>query len=726
MAKVPKFIEIPFPINGVSTEAGYSHQDAGPQGTDVTCVSAQNVRGYDPTTNRVRGAQRAGHSKYLTGTLATNATFFEQISVTADDGSFSNDPASNTYDNAAATEVLNYNGSHSIVGFFHFPNITIPNSATILFAYLTFRATSVTQSNDGTTHFLLDYENAANPAAVSSAADGRSRTTVNWGSIGKGALGAGVDFTIPNAGASIGNAVQALVNLGGWASGNAMQFFLRTTIDTTQSTTIVTEDGTHPVGRARLTIVYAGNTGSPIQCLNHVVSPKSNAPSSAGIRTVTGVGVAGGTVKTFARGGAYGTVTNGAAALNGITPYIGSVALLGKLYFSDGINWLYYDPVANAITPMAASAGSLPSDGGGNAPRLIATWRSRLVWSGLVGDPYNIFASRVGAPLDYNYNISPADAQMAWALNVVNSTEAGYVPDVVNSLCAYNDDMLIVFGDHTIAQITGDPAAGGQIDMISHTVGAAFGDSWCRDDVGNVWFLGSRGALYKFHPYTMAGGNTPPQRVSGQRIDEKLMTIDYSANVVRLAWDNRFQTVMIYLSPTAGGAATMFAYDVRNNAFWPDVFGANGLNAMATHLMDGDNVLDRVVLLGGFDGSIRQIDLAASDDDGTAISSNVWLGPIQSDEGRLWLREIRAVLGDNSNNLGIAVSVGPNAEAAFAAGTTRWSDVLVAGKNLAKHPMTKAQAQYIVLSNSTLTTAWQFEQIVCDIIATGRVASRVF
>ena len=39
------------------------------------------------------------------------------------------------------------------------------------------------------------------------------------------------------------------------------------------------------------------------------------------------------------------------------------------------------------------------------------------------------------------------------------------IGDTITSMCPYNDDILIFFGDHTIYMMRGDPLANGQIDL---------------------------------------------------------------------------------------------------------------------------------------------------------------------------------------------------------------------------------------------------------------------
>lgn len=466
------------------------------------------------------------------------------------------------------------------------------------------------------------------------------------------------------------------------------------------------------------------NSTNPIQNLEHITISGSVATSTgASVRGLRGVGVAGGTVKTFVRGGAYGAVTNGTNALNTTTPYIGSAILFSQIFYADGVNWKKYDAPGNTVYPMVADYGSLPTDSNGNAPRLICTWRGRLVWSGLQGDPQNWFMSRQFDPLDYDYNpnvITRANAQQAVA---GNNCEAGLVPDIVNSMIPYSDDILIFLCDHSIWQMTGDPASGGQIDRISDVVGGCFGTPWCKDGYGNVYFFGSRGGIYQMQP--VPGATAAPKRITLDNIDGSLLDVDLSNNIIRMEWDDRFQHVMIFVTPIDGSETFNFAYDLRNDAFWIDQFSDASHNATAVHQMDGDDPNDRVVLVGGQDGVIRFLDLNAEDDDGIAIASYVILGPIQANSGRIRLKELRPVLGMNSDPVTLELYVGNSVEEAFNVDEPMLQATIYPGRGPAIRSGAVGQSLFLKLSNQSIKESWQYESIYAWFEGVGRAAGRM-
>ena len=72
-------INIPFPLGGLSEDYAFSSQPPG------TTREALNVRGQDPKTGRTRGAQRPGHTLYLSAAAVTNENIKEIGSVASAD-----------------------------------------------------------------------------------------------------------------------------------------------------------------------------------------------------------------------------------------------------------------------------------------------------------------------------------------------------------------------------------------------------------------------------------------------------------------------------------------------------------------------------------------------------------------------------------------------------------------------------------------------------------------
>lgn len=436
--------------------------------------------------------------------------------------------------------------------------------------------------------------------------------------------------------------------------------------------------------------------------------PGGNAVQlSASGRVVTVVAVSQGYVEIVNPGDTDWSATINASGEDPPLNYTGlvySTALNQKLWFADGTNYVYYDPSTNTVYPWLATAGLLPQDSDGNVPRLICTWRGRIVVAGLFNEPQNVFMSAVGDPTNWDYGPQNPSAFDAVALG--NSPNLGLIGDVVTGLAPYNDDTLIIFGDHSITILRGDPLAGGQLDLVTDTIGAAWGIPWCRDPYGVIYFFSNRMGIYTIVP------GQQPVRIS-QAIDALLQNINTGENGIRLIWDDRSQSLHVFITPLEeAGPATHYVYETRTGGWEPDVFGNNDHNPLAMCTVDGNEPDDRAVLLGGFDGYVRTLSRTAQDDDGTPIVSSVVLGPILTpDLDDVMLKTLQAVLSETSGEVTYEVYVGTTAEHALSTApvvTGTWT----AGRNLISPVRRSGHAVYIRLIS---TNHWAMESVRVEV-----------
>lgn len=462
------------------------------------------------------------------------------------------------------------------------------------------------------------------------------------------------------------------------------------------------------------------SSSNPIQHITHLTSTSVYSTSgSAAMRSQTALAVSQGNVKTFSRNGSFTTSTNGSSALDADFPFVDSAELFGVLYFADGKNVKKYTASTDTVSTWTPSAGSLPGSGT-DRHRLICTWRSRIVVSGLQSDPHNWFMSAIGDADNWDYGESPFTEGSPVA---GNNSDAGKAADIINTLIPYSDDLLLFGGDHTIWQMTNDPNAGGRIDRISDITGMAFGQSWCKDPSGLIYFFGSRGGLYVMTP-----GNLPV-RLSDP-VGERLMDINLSTNMVKLVWDDQFQCVMLYVTPIAGGATTNYCYDTRMKAWWPDTFEDDDLNVHAVHIMDGDSPNDRVVLIGCRDGYIRAIDPSTSWDDETlsySISSSVYLGPFKSRSGvPIRVTETHPTFASNTNaSVTCGLYDGYSAEdAAVASATATWTTT--GADRYVERQRSTGRVLYMRISNTDEGKHWSFENGHLVATELGPRARRMF
>ena len=439
-------------------------------------------------------------------------------------------------------------------------------------------------------------------------------------------------------------------------------------------------------------------------------------------RYVRSLAVCGGSVRRFDSAvSGVETVTNGSDALSNQPVVFGAVNLL-DVYFADGENMKLYDSETNSIITWTPDVGNLPIDGNGLKARLIETWQGRIVLSGLPGDPSNWFMSKMHAPLNWDY-VPSVDDQGPTQAVAGNNADAGKLGDTVTGLVPYTDDVLVMGGDNTLWQMSGNPAAGGRIDQISDITGMAWGRAWTKDPSGAIWFFGSRGGLYRLVP------NDIPERASLSQIDDTLASVDLKNNIVRLAWDDRLFGLVIAITPVdLQSSTTHYFYDAREQSFFPIKFANNDHDPLVLHLYDGDDPDDRVLLFGCKDGYIRKFDIDGStySDDGTAIDSYVVLGPVQSeDQAPVLVNAIRGVLSTDSSDVTVAMLSGDSSQAATSASETTIG-TMSSGINQTFRRRVSGHAHYIKLRNNTDAESWAMEHLSIDVRPMGQKYGRRF
>ena len=454
-------------------------------------------------------------------------------------------------------------------------------------------------------------------------------------------------------------------------------------------------------------------SNNQVQNINHLIlgSLTTNA-QTLDTRTITGIAVTNGTVESFTSS-AFSAVTNGLSAFDSTVPVIFSTLHFGTIYYCDGSVYKTCD--GSTVSTWTASAGTLPTDSS-NEARLITTWRNRIVLSGISSDPHNWFMSAVDAPTDFDY--APATTVQTQAV-AGNNSNAGYCPDIINCMIAYNDDLLIFGGDHSVYQMTGDPMAGGQIDLISDITGMAWGESYCKSPQGIIYFFGSRGGVYQMAPGSI------PERITSKSIGDRLTSVDLSATIVRMVWDDSVQGFHLFLTALDGSDSTHYFYDEREGAWWPDTFKTATMNPTSVHIYDGDGPNDRVVLLGGLDGYLRHFSSSSLSDDGSAIESEVWLGPLRLDQDIAFIvHEIQMKLGSNSGPVDYELYVGDSAENAFADGKCFVDGKWYKGASYAERCRAAGHAAYLRLKNFCVDETWSVEEVMIGLTKLGSARQR--
>jgi hypothetical protein len=302
-------------------------------------------------------------------------------------------------------------------------------------------------------------------------------------------------------------------------------------------------------------------------------------------------------------------VTGGSGVLDG-TVLPGVAYSQGFAYFVDGTSIVKVNLATKATVAYAATAGTAPV-----GCTLATVYRDRLILAAPLATPQNFYCSRVGTHTDWDY--SQTDPAAAFA---GNASTAGHIGEPIAALMPFTDDVMLIGGDHNLWAVRGDPADQGSIDLISDAIGMMGPNAWTKAPDGTVYFLGT-GGLFKMSPF---GGL--PTNVSSSKWNEFFRTIDRTRNYCSLAWDRNNHNLYIFITPALTGTATHLLYDEQTQGFWPLQF-PNNQGPISAIVWDGDLPGDRVILMGGRTGLIQKLDATATDDDGTAINSFIYVGP---------------------------------------------------------------------------------------------------
>lgn len=355
-----------------------------------------------------------------------------------------------------------------------------------------------------------------------------------------------------------------------------------------------------------------------------------------------------------------------------------------------------YTPSTDTIALMVADTGQVPT----GCP-LIAHYLDRIVLAGAETAPHVWYMSRVADELDWDY--SQEDQQTAVA---GTSSEAGVPGDPITALVSHSDDYLIIGCRNNLWRMRGDPAAGGTLDAISHTVGIIGAKAWCLGPSGELIFLSLDG-IYQLDP----GGESFPQSISRDSLPREFLNINPNQVNAQLEYDVHGRGIHIYLTTEPSNTRYHWWMDLQYKSFWPMSLDSD-YEPTAICAYQGTAIEDSGVILGSRDGTLRKFNDLAETDCGTSFESFVLIGPIplatEGNNGRLM--SIDATVANYSGDVDWEVASGNSAEAAILASAIdsgTWTEDL----NAAVRPACSGQAMTLKLTGET-GRSWAIESIV--------------
>ena len=447
-------------------------------------------------------------------------------------------------------------------------------------------------------------------------------------------------------------------------------------------------DYDHPVAHATDGTV-AGTTFDDVAATNWVTAGVVAADMVVVVSNVTGTAIAG-TYKIASV--AAGTITLSTTAGTGNCSY--RIERAPKVY----------DPLLETLTIMTASTGQVPT----GCP-LVCRFMDRLVLAGAEIAPHVWYMGRQGSPLDWDY--SQEDAQRAVA---GTASPAGVPGDPITALAPHSDDYLIIGCRNSLWRMRGDPASGGQLDALSHTVGIIGPKAWCLGPDGALVFLSLDG-LYALPP----GGSSFPVALSRPTLPRELMNLNPDMLTVSLEYDIQGSGIHIYLTLVSSNTQIHWWMDWNRKTFWPLSLSALH-EPTATCAVQATAIEESGVILGGRDGKLRRMNDLAEGDCGTAFTSYVMLGPISlnKDLSIGAILSLDGVLAVGSGNVTWSLHSALTFEGVSSAAASS-SGTWIAGINSTVYPACSGQACVFKLTG-TSGRRWALEQATATLKEGGR------
>jgi len=295
----------------------------------------------------------------------------------------------------------------------------------------------------------------------------------------------------------------------------------------------------------------------------------------------------------------------------------------GKLLLADS-ELMEYDPISGIVEQISGAPSAQP---------LVALYNDRVI----LGGADNLwYCSRMTEPTDWDFGADMGDIGRAVAGQLSIAGQHGHTPTAIIPV----DNRFLVFAcKNSLWVMHGDPATG-RMQPVTQNVGIIAPEAWALTPDDIMVFLTNDG-VYLWQ----IGSRSEPARFSDERIPESLKNLDPSTNIITMEYDPTGRGIHLFITPAAG-VGTHYWIDLENKALWPVLLSSDN-QPTAVAKSESDSLPETV--MGCSDGYIRKFDKDAADDDGTAFTSHVLVGPFRiagDDMHDAILAEVHGLLAD--------------------------------------------------------------------------------
>ncbi len=366
------------------------------------------------------------------------------------------------------------------------------------------------------------------------------------------------------------------------------------------------------------------------------------------------------------------------------------------------------------------TTGSFP-DGGSNIMSLC--WGRIFLNS--VSHPHQWTGSRVDDPLD----ILLVTDDVASAVNSQATKKLGLVGDQLVALIPFKGKYQIYGCLNAMFVMRADPARGAFFSTLADNTGIFSNTSYCWDSKYNLYWLGNDG-IYVVDPKTIIEGGVPIN-LTTDRLPKLMKDIGLNRRTDRVSmeYDKDRYGIKIDVTQFDGAWNASFFLDLRTGGIFPDTYADDHM-IHSLYYLDARKKSERKILAGCQDGYIRTWDEATKSDDGSvAIDSQVFIGPVSSDQTRMKveLEELSVRTGIDTDRLTIALysaitSAKLISDILDGTAVPRVSKTFIIDKLLPSiRQKVSDGAIGIMLSNNTAASSWSSEKIDADMTETGRI-----
>lgn len=383
-----------------------------------------------------------------------------------------------------------------------------------------------------------------------------------------------------------------------------------------------------------------------------------------------------------------------------------------------------YDPSAGTLTKWIQSDDddSIPLGAIPVGRTMVTAFNQRLILAGGIYSPHTLDFSRQGDPRDW-----AVDADDVGAAVLGSVDDRGRIAEPITAILPHQNSCMIIAAKTSMWVLRGDITAGSIVNL-SEQVGIIDRFAWCTTAEGVLLFMSLTGVYAMSSP---CGGT--PQSVSKEKLPQVFQNIDLANYTVSMEYCHKYRSAHVWVvQNSASAAGTNYIIDLQvsvnagmSAAFWPIALGSHNYEPFCVH--GRRDVPDdySVVILGTRNGYLRRFQHNLAQDDSTAFTSYVLLGPFQLGDinHRGAVNEIYAQIPASSGEIDWSLYVADQPEllvSASAAATGEWNTV---GRTPSVYPRREGQACALKLANGESNARWEIELVGMNILPGGRVRS---